>query len=99
MPALCTHSGCNVPAPPHAQIVVGMLLKYVNLGSGWRHRLFVLRDGVLRYYKVPPAARSPVVPLLCCRRCCCHSCAASLASRRWHPQKLLARAAAHSCSA
>lgn len=28
-----------------------MLLKYVNLGSGWRHRLFVLRDGVLRYYK------------------------------------------------
>lgn len=34
------------------QIVVGMLLKYVNLGSGWRHRLFVLRDGVLRYYKV-----------------------------------------------
>jgi hypothetical protein len=29
-----------------------MLLKYVNLGSGWRHRLFVLQDGVLRYYKV-----------------------------------------------
>lgn len=29
-----------------------MLLKYVNLGSGWRHRLFVLHNGVLRYYKV-----------------------------------------------
>lgn len=34
------------------QIVVGMLMKYVNLGAGWRHRLFVLQDGVLRYYKV-----------------------------------------------
>jgi hypothetical protein len=34
------------------QIVVGMLLKYVNLGAGWRQRLFVLQDGVLRYYKV-----------------------------------------------
>ncbi|KAL4420270.1 hypothetical protein ABPG77_005610 [Micractinium sp. CCAP 211/92] len=34
------------------QIVVGILMKYVNLGSGWRHRLFVLQDGVLRYYKV-----------------------------------------------
>lgn len=29
-----------------------MLLKYVNLTSGWRHRLFVLDGGVLRYYKV-----------------------------------------------
>lgn len=39
------------------QIVVGMLLKYVNLGAGWRQRLFVLQDGVLRYYKVfGPAA-------------------------------------------
>ena len=28
-------------------------MKYVNIGSGWRHRLFVLQDGVLRYYKVP----------------------------------------------
>ena len=35
----------------HAQVVVGLLLKYVNLGSGWRPRLFVLQDGVLRYYK------------------------------------------------
>lgn len=34
------------------QIVVGILMKYVNIGSGWRHRLFVLQDGVLRYYKV-----------------------------------------------
>ena len=32
------------------QIVVGVLLKYVGLG--WRPRLFVLQDGVLKYYKV-----------------------------------------------
>uniref|UniRef100_A0A1D1ZMT1 PH domain-containing protein n=1 Tax=Auxenochlorella protothecoides TaxID=3075 RepID=A0A1D1ZMT1_AUXPR len=39
------------------QIVAGVLLKYVNLGAGWRHRLFVLEDGVLRYYKIfGPAA-------------------------------------------
>lgn len=37
---------------PLPQIVAGVLLKYVNLGAGWRHRLFVLEDGVLRYYKV-----------------------------------------------
>ena len=50
------------------QIVVGMLLKYVNIGAGWRHRLFVLRDGVLRYYKVLHAASARR-----CRRsaCCC----------------------------
>jgi hypothetical protein len=34
------------------QIVAGVLLKYVNLGKGWRHRLFILKGGVLRYYKV-----------------------------------------------
>ena len=34
------------------QIVAGVLIKYVNFGKGWRHRLFVLQDGVLRYYKV-----------------------------------------------
>ena len=39
-------SGCFV------QIVVGVLTKYVNFGKGWRPRLFVLRQGVLRYYKV-----------------------------------------------
>ena len=39
-----------LPCP--LQIVVGMLLKYTNLSTGWRHRLFVLQDGVLRYYKV-----------------------------------------------
>lgn len=27
-------------------------MKYVNFGKGWRHRLFVLHNGVLRYYKV-----------------------------------------------
>ena len=35
-----------------AQIVAGVLIKYVNFGKGWRHRLFVLQNGVLRYYKV-----------------------------------------------
>ena len=34
------------------QIIAGVLVKYVNFGKGWRHRLFVLQDGVLRYYKV-----------------------------------------------
>jgi len=24
----------------------------VNFGKGWRHRVFVLKDGVFRYYKV-----------------------------------------------
>ena len=39
-------------APVGVQIVAGVLVKYVNFGKGWRHRLFVLQDGVLRYYKV-----------------------------------------------
>ena len=34
------------------QIVAGVLVKYVNFGKGWRHRFFVLQNGVLRYYKV-----------------------------------------------
>ena len=34
------------------QIYVGVLAKYVNFGKGWRHRLFILKGGVLRYYKV-----------------------------------------------
>jgi hypothetical protein len=33
-----------------SQIVVGVLLKYI--GFGWRPRLFILQDGVLKYYKV-----------------------------------------------
>jgi len=32
--------------------VAGVLVKFVNLGKGWRSRLFVLKHGVLRYYKV-----------------------------------------------
>ncbi|CAL8470152.1 g9694 [Coccomyxa elongata] len=36
----------------YKQIVAGVLVKYVNFGKGWRHRLFVLQNGVLRYYKV-----------------------------------------------
>ena len=39
-------------ASVRVQIVAGVLIKYVNFGKGWRHRLFVLQDGVLRYYKV-----------------------------------------------
>lgn len=35
-----------------AQVTCGVLLKYVNFGKGWRHRVFVLKDGVFRYYKV-----------------------------------------------
>ncbi|EFN52750.1 hypothetical protein CHLNCDRAFT_138340 [Chlorella variabilis] len=53
------HDAAMVPRLPSTsllskqqQIVVGMLMKYVNLGAGYRHRLFVLQDGVLRYYKV-----------------------------------------------
>lgn len=33
-------------------IVVGILQKYVNLAAGWRPRLFVLHQGVLKYYQV-----------------------------------------------
>ncbi|XP_039133491.1 LOW QUALITY PROTEIN: oxysterol-binding protein-related protein 1D [Dioscorea cayenensis subsp. rotundata] len=32
--------------------VAGILYKWVNYGKGWRARWFVLRDGVLSYYKV-----------------------------------------------
>ena len=39
----------TLPAP---QIVAGVLVKFVNLGKGWRSRLFVLKHGVLRYYRV-----------------------------------------------
>ena len=42
--------------PMALQVVVGVLTKYVNLGKGWRHRLFVLKNGVLQYYKVTAAA-------------------------------------------
>ena len=39
----------HTPTIP-TQIVVGVLLK--SVGLGWRPRLFVLQDGVLKYYKV-----------------------------------------------
>ena len=42
------------------QIYVGVLVKYVNFGKGWRHRLFVLKGGVLRYYKVGLALPLPL---------------------------------------
>jgi hypothetical protein len=60
-----------LPCLPCPQIVVGMLLKYVNLGSGWRHRLFVLQDGVLRYYKVRGCVCGCCMHLsLCCIALC-----------------------------
>ncbi|KAI5079641.1 hypothetical protein GOP47_0005120 [Adiantum capillus-veneris] len=36
---------------PHGS-VAGILYKWVNFGKGWRVRWFVLKDGVLSYYKV-----------------------------------------------
>ncbi|KAH7426049.1 hypothetical protein KP509_11G082800 [Ceratopteris richardii] len=36
---------------PH-ESVAGILYKWVNFGKGWRMRWFVLKDGVLSYYKV-----------------------------------------------
>lgn len=35
-----------------AAAAAGVLYKWVNYGKGWRARWFVLRDGVLSYYKV-----------------------------------------------
>ncbi len=60
-----------------AQIVAGVLIKYVNFGKGWRHRLFVLQNGVLRYYKVRSnlagalIARAPVHVLTVLEHTCC----------------------------
>jgi hypothetical protein len=34
------------------QVIAGIVQKYVNFGNGWRARLFVLENGVLKYYKV-----------------------------------------------
>lgn len=47
-----------------SQIYVGVLVKYVNFGKGWRHRLFVLKGGVLRYYKVRSAIIAGLLPEL-----------------------------------
>ncbi|KAJ6812298.1 putative oxysterol-binding protein-related protein 1D isoform X1 [Iris pallida] len=40
------------PAAEEPAPVAGVLYKWVNYGKGWRSRWFVLRDGVLSYYKV-----------------------------------------------
>ncbi|XP_045814170.1 oxysterol-binding protein-related protein 1C-like isoform X2 [Trifolium pratense] len=32
--------------------ISGILQKWVNYGRGWRHRWFLLQDGVLSYYKI-----------------------------------------------
>lgn len=48
----------SVSAPTQAEIskphesVAGILYKWVNFGKGWRPRWFVLKEGVLSYYKV-----------------------------------------------
>lgn len=34
------------------QGISGILFKWVNYGRGWRPRWFVLKDGVLSYYKL-----------------------------------------------
>lgn len=53
LPRVTACRGCTTDGVPyHLQIVVGVLLKYVNLAAGWHPRLFVLQGGVLRYYKV-----------------------------------------------
>ncbi|CAD7703019.1 unnamed protein product [Ostreobium quekettii] len=49
----------RLPEPPPSpllsedacQAVVGVLEKYVNIAKGWRHRVFVVQRGVLRYYR------------------------------------------------
>ncbi|KAL4181487.1 hypothetical protein AMTRI_Chr12g237540 [Amborella trichopoda] len=33
--------------------VAGVLYKWTNFGKGWRSRWFLLRDGLLSYYKIP----------------------------------------------
>lgn len=51
-------SSTDPPSPSQADVsephgsVAGILYKWVNLGKGWRVRWFVLKDGVLSYYKV-----------------------------------------------
>ncbi|KAJ6824771.1 oxysterol-binding protein-related protein 1D [Iris pallida] len=45
------------PEPAEPAAVAGALCKWVNYGKGWRSRWFVLRDGVLSYYKVRGADR------------------------------------------
>ena len=44
----------HTPLPP-SQVTAGVLTKFVNFGTGWRPRLFVLRRGVLQYYKLDAA--------------------------------------------
>lgn len=46
------------------RIIVGVLQKYVNIAAGWRPRLFVLQQGVLRYYHLHGAEAVDVVDLL-----------------------------------
>lgn len=46
------------------RIVVGVLQKYVNIAVGWRPRLFVLKQGILKYYHVHGAGAVDVVELL-----------------------------------
>lgn len=50
-------------------IIVGILHKLIHV-RGWRPRFFVLREGILRYYKVPsllqfPAGHAPHLPGCC----------------------------------
>lgn len=66
MPAYYRQVSLSLTLARKAQIVVGVLVKYVNLGKGWRHRLFVLQNGVLRYYKVRcPGNHHPCHAYIC----------------------------------
>ena len=46
------------------RIIVGVLQKYVNIAVGWRPRLFVLKQGILRYYHIHGSGAVDVVELL-----------------------------------
>nr|CAD1835125.1 unnamed protein product [Ananas comosus var. bracteatus] len=48
--------GGRGPAPA----VAGVLYKWTNFGKGWRRRLFLLRGGVLTYYKLRRPAAQPL---------------------------------------
>lgn len=41
------------------QVYAGVLEKYVNLGSGWHRRYFLLKDGSLKYFLLASPGKSP----------------------------------------
>ncbi|XP_020093979.1 oxysterol-binding protein-related protein 2A isoform X2 [Ananas comosus] len=55
-PPAAEGGGGRGPAPA----VAGVLYKWTNFGKGWRRRLFLLRGGVLAYYKLRRPAAQPL---------------------------------------